>query len=466
MTTSAAGAPLPVGAPIPPSPAQPVPPGAGRRVRRALLAPFRYVYRRPARATAYLALFLLLAAACTTGGVWWWFGHHLRAARAELDRGHNAAAIRHLNRCSLIRPDDRTVLLLSARVARRAGAWDEAEFLLNRCLELHGEDDDLVLERLLLRATRGEIEEVGPALLARIEVGGPDADPAREALVSGLIYRFRWAGAARYLDEWLAAAPDTTTALLLRGKLEEQRLASGPAIANYRRVVELDPEHDEARLRLAILLLGNRHGGEAIEHLAVLRKSLPDHPEVAVLWARALALEGRAAESRAALAACLANNPDYPPALTERGAQALTDGDEPEAERLLARAVALDPGNVTTRSQYAFVLARTGKRDEAAREQAKVTALKADLERITVLISGPLQERPNDPQVPFEIAQIALRSGQAREAIRWFTEALRIDSGHVPTHRALAAVYRELDKPVLAARHRASAQQLAPAPKP
>ena len=315
-------------------------------------------------------------------------------------------------------------------------------------------------------ATRGEIEEAGPALLARVAAGGPDADPAREALVAGLIYRFRWAAAGRYLDEWLAAAPDNTAALLLHGKLEEQRLATGPAIENYRRVVELDPEHDEARLRLAILYLGNRQGDAALAHLAVLRASLLDHPEVAVLWARALALEGRGAESRAALAACLLAHPDYPPALTERVAQALTDGDEPEAERLLAKAVALDPGNVVTRGQYAFVLARTGKRDEAAREQARVTALKADLERITVLISGPLQERPNDPLVPFEIGQIALRSGEVREAIRWFTAALRIDPMHAPTHRVLAAMYRELDKPVLAARHRAMAQQSAPPPKP
>lgn len=467
MNPVPAGAPLPVGAPTPSPTGQPVSlTRPARRVRRVLVAPFRYAYRRPARAAGYLVLFILLTIALAVGCGWLWFTHHLRAARTELDRGHNAAAIRHLERCRLVRPEDRTVLHLSARVARRSGAWDEADFFLDRCQELHGADDGLVLERLLLRAARGEIEEAGPALLARVAAGGPDADPAREALVAGLIYRFRWAAAGRYLDEWLAAAPDNTAALLLHGKLEEQRLATGPAIENYRRVVELDPEHDEARLRLAILYLGNRQGEEALAHLAVLRASLPDHPEVSVLWARALALEGRGAESRAALAACLLAHPDYPPALTERGAQALTDGDEPEAERLLARAVALDPGNVVTRGQYAFVLARTGKRDEAAREQARVTALKADLERITVLISGPLQERPNDPLVPFEIGQIALRSGEVREAIRWFTAALRIDPMHAPTHRVLAAMYRELDKPVLAARHRALAQQSAPAPKP
>jgi predicted Zn-dependent protease len=387
-----------------------------------------------------------------------WFDHHLRAARTEVDRGHNAAAVRHLEKCRLIRADNREVLILSARVARRAGSWDETDFLLERYSAVHGEDERSVLERLLLRTSRGEIEETGPALVARIQAGAPEADLCREALVSGMLYRFHWGAAARFLGEWLAVAPDSTAALLLRGKLEEQRLATGPALENYRRVVELDPDHDEGRLRLATLLLANRHGEEALEHLAPLRRRLPNHPEVAVLWAQTLGLQGRNAESRAALAACLRDHPDYPAALAEAGARALTDGDEPEAERFLARATVLDPGNVVTRSQYAFVLARNGKRAEAAEENRRVAALKADFDRITVLLSGPLQERPNDPQVPHEIAEIALRSGQVREALRWFTAALRVDPSHIPTHAALARLYHELDNPVLAARHRAQAR--------
>jgi tetratricopeptide (TPR) repeat protein len=409
-----------------------------------------------------VALVLVLAAALTALGGWLWFRHHLRTARLELDRGHNAVARRHLDACSRVFPDDSDVLILTARCARRAGAWDEAESLLDRCAERNGDSAALVLERLLLRATRGEIEETAPALRAR--TNGPDAELAREALVAGLLHRFHWAAAAGALDEWQAAAPDSTTALLLRGKLEEQRLALGPALENYRRVVELDPDHDEARLRLATLAVANRNGEEALSNLEVLRRRLPENAEVAVLWARALALQGRAAESRAALAECLAAHPDHAPALAEAGNQALADGDEARAERLLARAVALDPGDLGTRTRYAFALARNGKREEAAKEDARVAVLKADLDRITVLVSGPLQERPNDPQVPHDIGLIALRGGLVAEALRWFTAALRIDPNHVPTHQVLALLYTELDNPVLAARHRALARGRGPTP--
>ena len=431
--------------------------GFGRRVVRLLLSPLRYARRRPLRALGYLAFALLVSAAVAGAAAYAWFAHHLRNARTELARGHNAPALRRLEKCRMIRPEAREVLILSARVARRAGSWNEAEFFLDRYTHLYGEREESVFERLLLRATRGEIEDASPALVARMRAEGPEADMAREALITGLLNRFRWPEASHYLTAWLEAAPDSTMALLLQGKLNEQRQAVGPALDGYRRIVELDPEHDEARLRLTTLLLGNRFGEEALTHLVVLRQRLPENLEIEVQWGRALALQARTAESRAALEACVARHPDYPPALAELGSQSLADGDEEKAERLLARAVALEPGNVTARSQYAFVLARNGKREEAAREQKRVADLKADFERIAVLISGPLQERPNDPQVPYEIAQIAVRSGQVREALRWFTAALRLDAAHAPTHQALARLYRALDNPVMAARHRALA---------
>ena len=82
--------------------------------------------------------------------------------------------------------------------------------------------------------------------------------------------------------------------------------------------------------------------------------------------------------------------------------------------------------------------------------------MEADSERIAVLINGPLQNTPNDPQIHYEIGMIALRSGLTTEAIRWFTGALAVDPNHLPTHRILASVYHELENPVLSARHRAS----------
>ncbi len=415
--------------------------------------------RRLLRLILALAI-LTLFAACATGlGFRVWFTRQLDHARTELARGHNAAAVRYLQKCQRYRPDDREVLLLSSRAARKSGATDEAEFLLDRATLLYGDDPELVTERLYLRVSRGEIESVGVTVLARIREGGTDTALAREALITGLVTRFRWTEATKHLNDWLAIDPQATAALLLRGKLEEQRLAFGPAKETYQAIVDRDPEHDEARLRLTTLLLADRRGNEALPHLEILRQRLPDLPEVMVQWSRALASVGRVEESRTALLQCLEKHPNFAPALAERGSQLLVEGDEPEAERFLAKAVALDPGNVVARNQYSLALSRNNKRDLAAREEESIAALKTDLDRIGDLISGPLQARPNDPQVHYDIAQIALRSGQVREALQWFTSAIRVDPNHTPTHRVLATLYHELDNPVLAARHRALAQR-------
>ena len=169
-----------------------------------------------------------------------------------------------------------------------------------------------------------------------------------------------------------------------------------------------------------------------------------------------LSLLGRTDEARAAIDECLATHPDYPPALLERGNTALLLGDEAAAERYLSHAARLDPGNAIVRNQYALVLARNGKPSEAKAQYDAVKQLEADSERIAVLINGPLQNTPNDPQIHYEIGMIALRSGLTTEAIRWFTGALAVDPNHLPTHRILASVYHELENPVLSARHRTS----------
>ena len=184
-----------------------------------------------------------------------------------------------------------------------------------------------------------------------------------------------------------------------------------------------------------------------------------------ILWVRRR-VAGPTGESRAA-SKCLRAHPDYPAALLERGNNALLDGDEPAAERELGRAIALDPGNIQIRNQYALALARNGKQSEAAKQYAAVKQLQEDGERMTVLINGPLQSRPNDPALHHEIGEIALRSGLVPEAIRWFTSALQVDPNHLPSHRSLAGLYQQLDNPVLAARHRAIAQRLSSTqPKP
>jgi predicted Zn-dependent protease len=405
----------------------------------------------------------LLAAALFFGliapHVWAW--NHLRLARQEVERSHNSAAALHLRKVFAVHPNDREALILAARVARRSGAWDEADATLDRYWRRYGDEDQLVFERLLGRAARGGDPDTLKILRDRIRKGGPDARLAREAIATGLLYRYRWFEAEKNLNAWLAESPDDTSALHLLGQLQEQRNQSSPALQTFRRIVELDPEHLDARLRMTTLLLSLRQGDEAAPHLDYLRSKLPTNPEVLVQWSKAQALLGRTAEARAGLDECLRLTPNYPAALAERGKLAMAEGNDAAAEVDIAASVRVDPGEIATRKMLALVLLRNGKRTEAAAEEERIKRLEADYEKITQLSQGPLQSRPNDPSVPHEIGTIALRAGQASDALRWFQAALQIDPNYLPTHQQLAGLYQDLGSPALAARHRALAQKLA-----
>jgi tetratricopeptide (TPR) repeat protein len=434
--------------------------GRPTRALRLLFGPLLWLRRHPGRALALLGLTALLGLAVHLISRLCYEEYHLHAARQAVERGHNPAALTHLRVCRRMRPDDREVLILSARVARRSRSWSEAEATLDRYWELYGDEDALVLERLLLQAARGEVEAAGPLLRARIERDDPSSALAREALIAGLQYRFRLREAEREIEAWLSSDPDNTFALFALAKLQEEREQTSEALGTFRRLVEIDPEHDEARLRMAALLVQLNQGEEALPHLAYLRRRMPDDADVLVRTAQALDLQARADEARDTLDECLRLHPNNPRALAERGRIARRDGDGELAEEYLSRAVRLDPGDGEARHQYCLALSYNGKKAEAAKQQEALRQTEDDVRRINELLKGRLQESPDDPAGYFEAAMIALRAGLAREGLRWLLTALQVDPNHLPTHRTLAFYYQETGSPILAARHRAIAQRL------
>jgi tetratricopeptide (TPR) repeat protein len=289
---------------------------------------------------------------------------------------------------------------------------------------------------------------------------GQDGSAAQEAYVAGLLYRFRLDEAAQQIDRWLETDPNNTLGLLSKGKLQEVREQSSDALLTYRRLLELDPQFDDVRFRLTKILVQLRQGEEALPHAKYLHRRLPDQAEVFVQLTKALELQGERDAARTVLDECLRLHPDHAAALAERGRIARRDDDSVLAEQMLERAVRLDGSDVPARYQYYLALSQNGKEAEAAHQQEEIRRIETDGQRISELIHGRLHAMPNDPEVPYEIAMIALRAGLPNEGLRWLQNALRIDPNHAPTHKALSAYYYETGNPILSARHRAIAQQL------
>jgi tetratricopeptide (TPR) repeat protein len=446
-----------------PTPTHPGGSGPAPAAPRRLLAVLGAIRRRPGRSLAVLALLALTAVGIGMGGAQLWAAYHLRAARRDLDRYHPAEAGDHLAKCLRVWPDDPEVLFLAARAARRSGLFDMADDFLNRTQELRGRDDDVVLERALLAAERGDVDDVLKFCKARAEANGPDAPLVCEALARGCLraYPYRLRDADGALTLWLERDPDNPMALMLRGRLDHERFADTASAAAFRRALEIDPELDEARDRLTRLLMDINQHAEALPHLEYLRRRQPGEPGLVVRQAQCLQQVGRQEEAAALLDVVLKQYPNLGSALAARGKLALAVGQDAEAEAFLRRALERTPYDATLLPALQTCLSHQGKTDQARELAPRVKQAKEDMERLDELISKVLINHPDDAAAQYEAGTILLRIGAYEEGLRRLEAATRLDPRHVKAHQALADFYQRAGEPLKAAKHQRLAREAA-----
>jgi tetratricopeptide (TPR) repeat protein len=364
--------------------------------------------------------------------------NHLRAARAAVVACHNPQAIRHLQACLRVWPEDPEVLLLTARTARRARAYGDAERSLQKYQQVRGLDAACSFEQLLLSAER-TVDQVADVCWRHILQGHPDEPLILEALARGYLRQYRLPEARGCLDRWLKSQPDNPQALCLQGqfRLDYQR-AQTEAVESYRRAVQIDPEHEDARLGLAVALLESKNFAEAVEHLEYLRKCQPDNLRVRVGLAECRHALGEGALALRLVDEVLAEEPEYPPAQSLRGRLALESGQPVEAEDWLRRAVEHNPADHQARYSLIVCLNQNGKDAEAQEHKQWLTRREEDLKRFNDVITQDMVQRPRDPAVHCTLGQLLLRSGYREEGLRWLHNALRLDPQYGPARQALA----------------------------
>lgn len=453
-------------APVPPVPAAPPPRRWASALLRPLAAVFGPIRRRPARSLAILLLLTLTAFGLSLAGVQLWAAYHFRAARAAVDRYHTAEAETHIRACLGVWPNDPAVLLLAARVTRRAGLFDESEGFLDRYRELRGRDEEQTLERTLLTAERGDVDDVLKFCQAKVDANDPASPLILEALARGCLRSYRLADAEWAVETWVGRDANNAMAQFLRGRVAEERFAQTDAAGAYRRALEIDPDLDAARDRLAALLLAMNQAPEALPHLEYLNRRRPDDPGAAVRLAQCRDLLGQQDEATRLLDGVLARHPDHPTALAERGRLALGAGQYAEAEAWLRRAVARAPGDAFVLKQLHKCLVQSGQADQARALEPRVKRAEEDLDRLQLLVWEDIQAHPRDADLQYEAGTILLRVGSAAEGLRWLENAVRLNPRHAKAHEALADFYQQTGETAKAAKHRQLARPAAPdAPK-
>lgn len=147
--------------------------------------------------------------------------------------------------------------------------------------------------------------------------GGLPADrQARKHLRAGTaaLRRRRWAEAVERLREAAGLAPDSYLARVNLGLAYYYQEKYTPAIAEFSRATELDPERPQAWLNLAAAETALRHLEKAHDILQRLVAKHPDHPDLHYNLATLHLRRGAVLETLAELELELANNPRHRPA--------------------------------------------------------------------------------------------------------------------------------------------------------
>jgi tetratricopeptide (TPR) repeat protein len=404
--------------------------------------------------TAVLVVALLLVIGLVAYGVGWqaWGAYHHRQAEQALARRDLDAARRHLAKCLEVWPHSADLHFQAARTARRAGAHDDAARHLDLCRKSGGVPEAIELEKALTDTQQGGRGYEG-WLQACVVKDHPDRELILEALASGHLKTFRLGEALGCLRLWLERRPDDVQALVWQGRVREILRSRSEAVADFARAVELDPDHAEARERLAAQLLHLHRAKEAVEHFEWLLRQRPDDPDALLGLARCRAELGEAGEALRLLEPVLRQRPDSAPALALRGKLALGDDKTDEAEAWLRKSLAIAPAERETVYTLHQCLQRAGKTAEAKAVEDRLKQVEADLDRIGQ-VTQAVTRSPHDAALRCEAGQILMRNGHDDEGKRWLDSALREDPKHAPTHRALAEYYGKRHQPDLAELHR------------
>jgi tetratricopeptide (TPR) repeat protein len=434
-----------------PSETEPVAPPANVSAHAAAPSAPRPARRRWWRLLLAGGVLLLGGLLSVQGWAYW----HERAARRELADEHFDEARRHVELALRVRGGWASTQLLAARIARQQGAYARAEEHLTRCGSPDAMSEPVQLEWHLLRAARGDVDELAPTLLALVERGHPESADILEALAGVYMRQTRYREALRCLDRWVALAPDSVRALDWRGWVGNQLDLRAQAVADYERALELQPGRSAVRLRLAEILVESSRHAEAVPHLERLREEQPDNPDVLVALAACRIVQSRTDEARDLLDRVLAAHPDHFDALVQQGKVEMATDNPADAERWFRKALGRSPLDPDARyALYLSLQAQPNREGEAREEFERWKRDRKTRDRLTRLLRVELDRKPDDPDLAEETGELFLQQGEEQKGLFWLHRALALDPRHAASHRALLAYYERTNNPARAAEYR------------
>jgi len=398
------------------------------------------------RASVVLAALVCISLASCIIGAYLWAAHHYRQAEQDLSKRDFAAAYSHLDAYLQVHQYDGEAHYLAARTARRAGLADDARRHLEDCERLGWPSRDAIaLERMLMKVQNGEVAESEDFLMSCVESDHEDAILILEALSEGYLRTFKMGMAEFCVNKLLERQPDNPLAYLWRGELRDQRRSTQPAIDDYHKALDLDPELDEARFRLAEKLIQIEQVREALPHFEQLHAKHPDDLRFKVGLAECYVKTSALEEARDLLDSALVETGESRRAfyaMTKRASLAMLMGRPADAEKWSRKALILEPNSQENLYNLYHSLDLLERHDEARIYEAKWHIAEDATRRIGTLMEQVLVN-PDDPAPQHEIGVLHLRQGRDDLGLMWLVSALQADPSYRPTLLALADYYEK-----------------------
>jgi tetratricopeptide (TPR) repeat protein len=365
-----------------------------------------------------------------------------RLARQALADDRREEARLHIERALWMHGNRVSTLLLAARIFRLRGSYAEAEEHLLRCGQLKGMNEPVQLEWLLLRCQKGEVDELSPNLFSLVKQHHPETPAILETLASVYMRQTRYLEAILCLNLWLEQHPDAVRALDWRGWVGNQLDHRDQTIHDYERLLELQPDRTDIRLRLAQALNDSARDPDAVVHLERLQKELPDNPEVLVGLARCRVNQRRMEEATALLDTVLKAHPDHFDALFQRGKLEINLGHAADAEPWLLKALQIKPHDTEALySLYQSLQRQPSRQEEAERARLRWDKESKKQQQLTSLLRKYLAGNPNDVELACQAGELFMELDEGQRGLFWLQRALAKNPRHVASHRALLAYY-------------------------
>lgn len=190
-----------------------------------------------------------------------------------------------------------------------------------------------------------------------------------------------------------------------------------------RRALDLRPDDQEARLKMAIFELGNSRPADARQSILQVLEKNPKHPEAPVLLAETVVRIEDVAVVRARLSRLMADGAEHAPALVGLAIVDLRERKYKEAEALLARARKADPKSHLVLSVLGQLYA--AQNDPARAEQAFTEAAAL---------------APPRSQIPLQVARFHLFNKRNDAARRLLEENITKTPDFLPSYLLLASI--------------------------